>query len=148
MLVDNTIDGDSRVQKRARAMAEAGWEAHLLGKAPATGGDEYLIGPARALRIPLKHLVARKTLRLRLHRLRYPLAYAAKNRIEFKQNQIAVATAELLVGSIGDAARTGISASALPDAGCRTGCRGWRPRPVVRGSPHGPSRPRPRSMPG
>ncbi|MBL1285494.1 glycosyltransferase family 4 protein [Streptomyces sp. NPDC057067] len=124
MLVDNTIDGDSRVQKSARAMAEAGWEVHLLGKAPATGGDEYLIGPARALRIPLKHLVARKTLRLRLHRLRYPLAYAAKNRIEFKQNQIEVDTAELLVGSIGDAARTGIS----------------RKRPTGRRVPHGVQR--------
>ncbi|MGW0779573.1 glycosyltransferase family 4 protein [Streptomyces sp. NPDC002913] len=109
MLVDNTVDGDSRVQKSARAMAEAGWEVHLLGKAPKTGRDEYSIGPARVLRVPLKHLVVKKTLRLRLHRLRYPLAYTAKNRIEFKQNQIAVDTAELLVGSAGDAVRTGIS---------------------------------------
>lgn len=40
MLVDNTIDGDSRAQQSARAMAEAGREVHLLGKAPATGADE------------------------------------------------------------------------------------------------------------
>lgn len=109
MLVDNTIDGDSRVQKSARAMAEAGWEVHLLGKAPKSGRDEYGIGPARVLRVPLKHLIVKKTLRLRLHRLRYPLAYTAKNRIEFKQNQVEVDRAELQVGSIGDAARTGIS---------------------------------------
>ncbi|MGW8886816.1 glycosyltransferase family 4 protein [Streptomyces sp. NPDC055749] len=120
MLVDNTIDGDSRVQKSARAMAEAGWEVHLVGKAPKTGRDEYGIGPARVLRVPLKHLIVKKTLRLRLHRLRYPLAYTAKNRIEFKQNQVEVDRAELQVGSIGDAARTGIS----------------RRRPTARRVPH------------
>ncbi|MCP3817702.1 glycosyltransferase family 4 protein [Streptomyces sp. A3M-1-3] len=111
MLVDNTIDGDSRVQKSARAMADAGWEVHLLGKAPVAGADEYEIGQAQVHRIPLKHLVARKTLRLRLHRLRYPLAYPSKARSEFKRNQIEVDRAELQVGSIGAAARTGISAA-------------------------------------
>ena len=31
MLVDNGVDGDSRVQKAARSAAEAGWDVTLLG---------------------------------------------------------------------------------------------------------------------
>lgn len=34
MLVDNDVVRDSRVQKQARSMAEAGWDVVLLGKAP------------------------------------------------------------------------------------------------------------------
>ena len=31
MLVDNGVEGDSRVQKTARSAAEAGWDVTLLG---------------------------------------------------------------------------------------------------------------------
>ena len=34
MLVDNGVEGDSRVQKAARSAAEAGWEVVLLGRSP------------------------------------------------------------------------------------------------------------------
>ena len=37
MLVDNGVDGDSRVQKAARSAAEAGWDVTLLGCSPTAG---------------------------------------------------------------------------------------------------------------
>jgi glycosyltransferase involved in cell wall biosynthesis len=39
MLVDNGVDGDSRVQKTARSAADAGWDVTLLGISP-TGQEE------------------------------------------------------------------------------------------------------------
>jgi glycogen(starch) synthase len=34
MLVDNGVDGDSRVQKTARSAADHGWDVTLLGVSP------------------------------------------------------------------------------------------------------------------
>lgn len=31
MLVDNAVEGDSRVQKAARSAADAGWDVTLIG---------------------------------------------------------------------------------------------------------------------
>lgn len=47
MLVDNGVDGDSRVQKVARSAAEAGWDAILLGCAPIDEPREWRLGGAR-----------------------------------------------------------------------------------------------------
>lgn len=109
MLVDNTIDGDSRVQKSARSMAEAGWEVHLIGRAPKSGPDSYEIGDARIHRLTLKRLPSRKTLRRRAAKLRYPLAYQSKDKAFLKSRMIKVNWAELELRSTGDAARTGIA---------------------------------------
>ncbi|MFE9377442.1 glycosyltransferase family 4 protein [Streptomyces sp. NPDC006855] len=111
MLVDNTIDGDSRVQKSARAMAEAGWEVHLIGRAPSSGSDSYLIGDARIHRLPLRRLPPRKTLRRRMSRLRYPLAYQNQDRAILKTRSIKVIWAELEMTKAAPAARTGISSA-------------------------------------
>ena len=49
MLVDNGVQGDSRVQKTARSAAEAGWDVVLLGiHAGGDGGELVDRGRARS----------------------------------------------------------------------------------------------------
>ncbi|HUR14216.1 MAG TPA: glycosyltransferase [Mycobacteriales bacterium] len=75
MLVDNTVDGDSRVQKSARYMAELGWDVTLVGRSPGDDVREEPLGDATLLRVPTALPL---NLRARLapgHTWRYPLAY-------------------------------------------------------------------------
>jgi len=74
MLVDNTIDGDSRVQKAAKSMAEHGWEVHLIGRAEGKKGDSFAIGDATAHRRVLGLWPGLKPFRQRLARVRFPFA--------------------------------------------------------------------------
>jgi hypothetical protein len=74
MLVDNDIERDSRVQKQARSMAEAGWDVTLLGKAGPAGGRRWKIGEAKVRLLPTPGLLARRPGDLRRARLRSPLA--------------------------------------------------------------------------
>jgi glycogen(starch) synthase len=74
MLVDNYVDGDSRVQKAARTMAEYGWEVHLIGRAPGRESDRYRLGESEVQRLPLRPAPLRRTLRQQVARLRFPLA--------------------------------------------------------------------------
>lgn len=108
MLVDNTIDGDSRVQKSARSMAQAGWEVHLIGRAPATGEDEYMMGDARVHRLTLLRLPGRKSLRRRLTKVRYPLAYGSQDQAKLKSRQVTVNWAELAYLQTGQGERSGL----------------------------------------
>lgn len=54
MLVDNGVNGDSRVQKEARSMAAAGWDVVLLGKSPTKKDQRWQLGDAevRLLHVP------------------------------------------------------------------------------------------------
>jgi glycosyltransferase involved in cell wall biosynthesis len=54
MLVDNGVDGDSRVQKVARSAAEAGWDVTLLGCAPGDAVQHGRLGEARVRLLPLQ----------------------------------------------------------------------------------------------
>ncbi|QGN49576.1 glycosyltransferase family 4 protein [Micromonospora sp. WMMD558] len=74
MLVDNGVQGDSRVQKTARSAAEAGWDVVLLGILGTGAQESWSIGDARVrlIRVP-RRLGQHPT---QLHRsLRRPLAY-------------------------------------------------------------------------
>jgi glycosyltransferase involved in cell wall biosynthesis len=53
MLVDNTVDGDSRVQKSARFMAELGWDVTLIGRSPTKKELVERLGDATLLRVPV-----------------------------------------------------------------------------------------------
>jgi glycosyltransferase involved in cell wall biosynthesis len=76
MLVDNAVDGDSRVQKTARSAAEAGWDVTLLGCGPVA--RTWSLGAAAVRILPMggdaggglrTRLVARGGLPLRAARL-------------------------------------------------------------------------------
>ncbi|MGN9811319.1 glycosyltransferase family 4 protein [Micromonospora sp. BQ11] len=53
MLVDNGVEGDSRVQKAARSAAEAGWDVTLLGCARTDAERDWRLGPAHVRVLPL-----------------------------------------------------------------------------------------------
>jgi glycosyltransferase involved in cell wall biosynthesis len=67
MLVDNGVEGDSRVQKSARSAALAGWDVTLLGCSPTNEARTWRLGPVRVRLIPLPNHAAglRASLRLR-----------------------------------------------------------------------------------
>ncbi|QLQ40415.2 glycosyltransferase family 4 protein [Micromonospora robiginosa] len=53
MLVDNAVEGDSRVQKAARSAADAGWHVTLLGCARTDTGRRWQLGDADVRVLPL-----------------------------------------------------------------------------------------------
>ncbi|MEV7625552.1 glycosyltransferase family 4 protein [Actinoplanes sp. NPDC089786] len=60
MLVDNGVEGDSRVQKQARSMAETGWDVTLIGlTAVGSARERWMVGRAEVrlygIRAPLRH---------------------------------------------------------------------------------------------
>ena len=86
MLVDNGVEGDSRVQKAARSAAAAGWDVILLGvREPTSRRVEWRLGDAQVRLVRCRRHLA-------LHRstlhgsLRRPLAYGnvgmANNRLQ------------------------------------------------------------------
>ena len=54
-LVQNAVEGDSRVQKVAESLAAVGYQSVLLGRAPETApaGDWFLVGNALVVRLPV-----------------------------------------------------------------------------------------------
>ncbi|MCF1594355.1 glycosyltransferase family 4 protein [Streptomyces muensis] len=75
MLVDNGVNGDSRVQKEARSAAEAGWDVVLLGKARGRKEETWQIGDAEVRLIRVPGPMARRRHEYRRAVLRSPLAY-------------------------------------------------------------------------
>ncbi|MBO4207242.1 glycosyltransferase [Micromonospora echinofusca] len=75
MLVDNGVNGDSRVQKAARSAAEAGWEVVLLGKSPVTQPQSWRLGDAEVRLLVMPDPLARRRHEFRRAWLRWPLAY-------------------------------------------------------------------------
>lgn len=105
MLVDNQIDGDSRVQKAARSMAEAGWDVHLIGRSATNLTETYELGGAHVHRLPLEALSARKSLLDRLMRLRFPLACKNTATANILSREIAVSKTEEVQRAHAPAAR-------------------------------------------
>ncbi|MEU4675466.1 glycosyltransferase family 4 protein [Micromonospora sp. NPDC023737] len=78
MLVDNGVNGDSRVQKAARSAAAAGWDVVLLGRAPAGGQPQsWRLGDAEVRLVPMPEPLATRRHEFRRVWLRRPLAYPA-----------------------------------------------------------------------
>ncbi|SDD45923.1 glycosyltransferase family 4 protein [Glycomyces harbinensis] len=77
MLVDNSIDGDSRVQKAAKSMAEAGWDVHLIGRAEGKRASRFALGGATAHLRVVGLWPGLKPLRQRLAIMRYPFAHVS-----------------------------------------------------------------------
>lgn len=75
MLVDNGVNGDSRVQKEARSAAAAGWDVVLLGKSPTKKGQRWQIGEAEVRLLHVPTPMHRRRHEYRRAVLRAPLAY-------------------------------------------------------------------------
>ena len=75
MLVDNRVEGDSRVQKEARSAAEHGWDVVLLGRSPDNKEHKWRIGEARVRLVPVPMPLWRRRHEFRWAPLRSPLAY-------------------------------------------------------------------------
>ena len=75
MLVDNGVNGDSRVQKEARSMAAAGWDVVLLGKSPTKKDQRWQLGDAEVRLLHVPTPLHRRRHEYRRAVLRSPLAY-------------------------------------------------------------------------
>ncbi|MEU9359100.1 glycosyltransferase family 4 protein [Streptomyces sp. NPDC048301] len=75
MLVDNGVNGDSRVQKEARSAAAAGWDVVLLGKSPTKREQRWQIGEAEVRLLHVPSPLHRRRHEYRRAILRSPLAY-------------------------------------------------------------------------
>ncbi|THV43393.1 glycosyltransferase [Glycomyces buryatensis] len=75
MLVQNGVEGDSRVQKQAASMAAAGWDVTLLGRSPNGEVQTWDLGGAEVRLIHVRRAFKRRRHELRSHWARDPLAY-------------------------------------------------------------------------
>lgn len=76
MLVDNGVHGDSRVQKSARSMADAGWEVTLLGIEGANATQaEWKLGDATVRLVPVPLALETPYQQIRRAWLRRPFGY-------------------------------------------------------------------------
>lgn len=75
MLVDNGVHGDSRVQKAARSMADAGWQVTLLGQSPDRKHRNWRLGAADVRLLPMDKQLNGRRHQFRRPWLRHPLAY-------------------------------------------------------------------------
>ena len=75
MLVDNGVNGDSRVQKAARSAADAGWEVILLGRSPVREERHWQLGEAQVRLLKMPNPLAKRRHEFRRAWLRWPLAY-------------------------------------------------------------------------
>ena len=91
MLVDNGVEGDSRVQKQARSAAQAGWDVVLLGRSPDKKTHRWKFGKARVRLVPMPTPLSKDRDRNEGIRRRYDthLARARVVDVEYGRNRAA-----------------------------------------------------------
>jgi glycosyltransferase involved in cell wall biosynthesis len=111
ILVDNDVSRDSRVQKQARSMADAGWDVVLLGQTPGKQPRRWRLGEAEVRLVPTPRLLHRRPGDLRRSRLRDPLAYSSGWLADTRTQAVKARQADLRVrriaSSAGEAGPTG-----------------------------------------
>ncbi|WP_229870152.1 glycosyltransferase family 4 protein [Streptomyces phaeofaciens] len=95
MLVDNGVNGDSRVQKEARSAAAAGWDVVLLGKGKGKQETTWEIGEAQVRLLPVPGPMHRRRHEYRRAVLRSPLAYKPGPLAAFRRQKIKAWRADL-----------------------------------------------------
>ncbi|MER5749961.1 glycosyltransferase family 4 protein [Streptomyces sp. NPDC002088] len=100
MLVDNAVNGDSRVQKEARSAAEAGWDVVLLGKAKGKKEQTWEIGDAQVRLLSVPGPMARRRHEYRRAVLRSPLAYRPGPLAAYRRQKIKAWRADLNIRQI------------------------------------------------
>jgi glycosyltransferase involved in cell wall biosynthesis len=97
MLVDNTVTGDSRVQKVATSAAAAGWEVTLIGRSPTTGRAYHRLGGAVVRLVPMPQPPHHWRHELRRAWLRAPWAYPPTGIAELRTRTVKAWRADLRV---------------------------------------------------
>jgi glycosyltransferase involved in cell wall biosynthesis len=110
MLVQNGVEGDSRVQKQAESASAAGWEVFLLGCSPTGGRRKWTIGGAKVRLLPVEHVLERRAHEIRPGRLRDPLAYPYGPAQEYQARRLQIRRLELRLAR----ARLAADADRLP----------------------------------
>jgi glycosyltransferase involved in cell wall biosynthesis len=97
MLVDNAVNGDSRVQKQARSAAEAGWDVTLIGRSPDPEEHSWTLGPAKVRLLPTPSRLNKRPHEFRRHWIIAPLAYPPTGIGELRAERVRAFKADLLV---------------------------------------------------
>ncbi|MFI2374387.1 glycosyltransferase family 4 protein [Streptomyces sp. NPDC018964] len=100
MLVDNGVNGDSRVQKEARSAAEAGWDVVLLGKSGSKKEQSWRIGDAEVRLLPVPGPMSRRRHEYRRAVLRSPLAYRPGPLASYRRQKVKAWRADLNIRMI------------------------------------------------
>ncbi|WP_406149143.1 glycosyltransferase family 4 protein [Streptomyces sp. NBC_01012] len=95
MLVDNGVNGDSRVQKEARSAAAAGWDVVLLGKSPTKREQFWQLGDAQVRLLHVPTPMHRRRHEYRRAVLRSPLAYRPGPLAAYRKQRMKAWRAEL-----------------------------------------------------
>jgi glycogen synthase len=95
MLVDNGVNGDSRVQKAARSAAAAGWDVVLVGKSPDKREHSWRLGEAEVRLVPVPGPLFRRRHEYRRAPLRSPLAYPDGPLAEYRKQRVKAWRTEL-----------------------------------------------------
>ena len=88
MVVDNHVDGDSRVQKVARSAAAAGWDTVLVGRSRTGEVETYDLGGAEVRLVPAGMTLTTRRTRRPGRRWRWPLAYASRDDATYRARRI------------------------------------------------------------
>jgi glycogen(starch) synthase len=97
MLVDNGVNGDSRVQKTARSAAAAGWDVILIGQRGQSKVDAWQIGGAEVRLVEMDTPMALAPLRFRRSLLRRPFAYPPGRTSSHRMQQVRARRADTKV---------------------------------------------------
>jgi glycogen(starch) synthase len=97
MLVDNAVNGDSRVQKQARSAAEAGWDVTLIGRSPDRERHSWTLGPAKVRLLPTPSRLNKRPHEFRRHWIVAPLAYPPTGVAELRAEKVQAWKADLRV---------------------------------------------------
>lgn len=100
ILVDNGVNGDSRVQKQALTAADAGWDVTLLGKSPDKQRHTWQLGSATVVLVTVSNLLGKRRHELRRAPLRRPLAYPPGPVAASRRQQVRAWRADLAVRRI------------------------------------------------
>lgn len=120
MLVDNGVDGDSRVQKAARSAADLGFDVTLLGMSSDDRVHSWRLGAATVRLLPVPSPLARRRHEFRRAWLRWPLAYPPSGIAAHRAQQVKAWQHDLRLR----AARRAMAAGGGPGAGPGAGTAG------------------------
>ncbi len=91
MIVDNHVDGDSRVQKMAISAAAAGFDTTLVGRSRDAATHHSSLGGATVTLVPVPLTLLAHTTRAPGRSLRWPLAYGTKEHDTFRSRSLRAA---------------------------------------------------------